>query len=353
MSKQIFLISDIHFGLRQNSIDWLKIHQDYFNKFFIPEIKRNYKKGDILFVLGDVFDNRNTVNVLVQNYVIKLFKKLQSILPVYILVGNHDIYFKHTNDINSLKILEPFVEKIYTEVDVFDFDDTKILIMPWVEELEDEKKYFDKYNGECDYVFAHTEFKGLKHNKFSTIEHGFEVGDDYYYKKYFSGHIHTQQQQNNIVYLGNPFSMSRSDVNMKKGIYIFTPKDDDYRFIENKISPKFIRKSILQIAELTQTQFEKLITNNFIDIIVPMEMSSIITYNSFNKFKNLAKLINLEIQDMYDLDVVSTQIKDENIDNFNIDNLLIEYIEQQNYSTIKKQMIANKISELKSKRIFE
>ena len=353
MSSKIFLLSDIHFGIRQNSVDWLKIHKDYFENFFIPNIKSKYQKGDILFILGDIFDNRNNVNVLIQNYVIKIFKKLQSILPVYILVGNHDIYFKHTNDINSIKILEPYVEKIFTKVNIFNFEGHSILIMPWVEELEDEKKLFETYNNKCDYVFAHTEFKGLKHNKYSTIENGIDITNDLNYERYFSGHIHTRQQTDKIVYTGNPFHMSRNDVNTKKGIYIFTPEDNKYEFIVNDHSPKYIRKSVTQIAEMTVEEFENTIRNNFVDIIIPMEMSSHLTYNNFHHFKNIAKLINLEIQDTYNLKIVDTEIDNEDINNFNIDTLLSDYINTQNFSTDKKTKILNKIKELKERTVLE
>jgi len=65
--KKIFLLSDLHFGVRANSIEWLENQLSFFNDFYIPIIKEKKRDGDILFVLGDWFDNRQflDINVLI------------------------------------------------------------------------------------------------------------------------------------------------------------------------------------------------------------------------------------------------------------------------------------------------
>ena len=92
--NRIFMISDLHFGVRNNSIEWLENHLEFFHKFYIPYLKENLQKGDVLFVLGDWFDNRQLLDINVMNKSIDLILDLSEILPVYFMTGNHDIYKK-------------------------------------------------------------------------------------------------------------------------------------------------------------------------------------------------------------------------------------------------------------------
>src|SRR5574343_417982 len=86
-----FLISDTHFGVRNSSNEWMEIQKEYFYNFLIPLLKKESKKGDILIHCGDVFDSRQSINLFVMNFALEIFEELAKILPVIILLGNHDI----------------------------------------------------------------------------------------------------------------------------------------------------------------------------------------------------------------------------------------------------------------------
>ena len=53
----IILLSDVHFGVHVNSIEWNDNILNYFNHFFIPYVKE-YKKNHtpILIIAGDFFE---------------------------------------------------------------------------------------------------------------------------------------------------------------------------------------------------------------------------------------------------------------------------------------------------------
>lgn len=57
--NKIFLLSDTHFGVRANSLEWLNNHQSFFRNFYIPYLKKNVNKNDILFfwVIGLIIVN--------------------------------------------------------------------------------------------------------------------------------------------------------------------------------------------------------------------------------------------------------------------------------------------------------
>ena len=61
--KRAFIITDTHLGVRNNSNEWIDIHREFFFEWFIPLCRKNYRKGDCLVHLGDVFDSRQSLNL--------------------------------------------------------------------------------------------------------------------------------------------------------------------------------------------------------------------------------------------------------------------------------------------------
>lgn len=47
--NRIFLLSDTHFGVRANSLEWLDNQQRFFRDFYIPYLKENVRENDALF----------------------------------------------------------------------------------------------------------------------------------------------------------------------------------------------------------------------------------------------------------------------------------------------------------------
>lgn len=45
--NRIFLLSDLHFGVRANSLEWLQNQKSFFQDFYIPYLKKNYICADI------------------------------------------------------------------------------------------------------------------------------------------------------------------------------------------------------------------------------------------------------------------------------------------------------------------
>ena len=138
---RVWMVSDSHLGCRSNSVLWLNIIEDYFFNFFIPLVKKEYKKGDVLYHLGDVFDNRQSVNLAAQDLAIRVFEELGKIFPdVHIIVGNHDIMRKNSNEIASVDCLKyiPNVT-VHKEPKILQYGDTKCLLMPWRRDHKHEK----------------------------------------------------------------------------------------------------------------------------------------------------------------------------------------------------------------------
>ena len=107
-AKRLWMISDTHLGIRNSSEEWIEIMRKYFYEWFIPLVRKNYKPGDILLHLGDVYDSRQSINLKVLNLCVDIFGELSKIFNdgIFIIVGNHDIFNKDSNVINSLVSLK-------------------------------------------------------------------------------------------------------------------------------------------------------------------------------------------------------------------------------------------------------
>jgi DNA repair exonuclease SbcCD nuclease subunit len=267
--NRIFLLSDLHFGVRANSLEWLQNQKSFFQDFYIPYLKKNYKEGDILFILGDWFDNRQLLDIYVMNTSIDIVIELSEILPVYFLTGNHDIYKKYNTDVNSIVAFRHIPNvSIYQKPTILTNNNNKILILSWIGNKESEENYARA--NKFDYIFAHSEIMGFKYDNGREIK---STSVDFRkfrnIKRVFSGHIHKRQELANIVYIGSPYHMKRSDIGNTKGIYIFNPNENTFEFIENNYSPLFQRVTLEYILDLSLNNTVKLLNNNYTDIIVP------------------------------------------------------------------------------------
>jgi DNA repair exonuclease SbcCD nuclease subunit len=271
MSK-ILIIGDTHLGLGYpNSVDkWFKVHQEYFNNFLIPLIKREMTKDDLIIHCGDLFDNRSVVPINILNYAQSILEEMSQICPVNILIGNHDLYTKATNDVNTVKLYK-YIPNIvvYEEPTKIDFMGKSILMLPWVEKRKDQIEVLKKYSG-CDYLFCHSDLNGAKMH-LSSVAHKnldkIDVEDFSGYKNVYSGHIHILQRNKNFTFVGNNFEMDRNDLGNQKGIFILDTIDGTERFIPNNVSPRF--KKMYVRSEEDILSLEEVSTKDFyVDLII-------------------------------------------------------------------------------------
>jgi DNA repair exonuclease SbcCD nuclease subunit len=281
--KKIFLISDLHFGVRANSLEWLQNQVQFFEEFYIPFLKQNVEEGDILFVLGDWFDNRQLLDIFVMNTSIDIVMKMAEILPVHFITGNHDIYKKYDTDVNSIVAFKyiPNVT-IYEKPLIVTDGDTKIFVMPWVGNQEQEENYLK--SNHYDFAFAHTDIAGFQYDNNRVISKGVNLNKIKGIKRLFSGHIHKRQELQHYVYIGSPYQTKRSDIGNNKGVYVFNPATNRVKFTPNKLSSVFQRILLEDILELPLKKAKEIFNNNYSDIIVP---------DKYIHLFNLTKFIDL------------------------------------------------------------
>ena len=265
--KRAFVISDLHFGVHSSKEEWLEIQKDYFYNFFIPLLEREKRDGDALFILGDVFENRQTVNILVMNEVIKLFKKLSKMLPIVILIGNHDCYKKSTTDTHSSIMFE--------SIDNIDIVDTmkemeasgkKLLFVPWVEDKKEMQEILK--SNSANYLFVHDDFSGMKSNSKTVVPGGLPYAIVKNYDFVYSGHIHFGQKINNVTMVGTPYHTEYSDVDNIKKVYLLDFTDTSEKTFDNYYSPMYKRVKLEDAIEMGEEKFKEEVNNNFVEVIV-------------------------------------------------------------------------------------
>lgn len=273
--ERFFLLSDIHMGVRANSLEWLENQKLYFYEFFIPLLKSNMKDGDVLFILGDVFDNRQSIDTLVSDTIQDIIHDISKLLPVHILCGNHDMYKRVDNDVNSLRVLSYFENvHVYTKPTILSNNEVKILLLPYSEDYDVELETINK--SKCDYLFAHADIMGMKLDNGMDVKKGLNLSKSNL-KMVLSGHIHKRQLKNKVVYIGSPYQTKRSDMGDEKGVYLFNANANSLEFFPNTVSPIFIDVRLESIMNLTVEETKDIMRNNYVNIVIPK-----VYVNSFN-----------------------------------------------------------------------
>lgn len=279
--ERFILTSDWHFGCHSNQKRWLRYLEDYFYNQFIPWLKEHADpKRDVVVMLGDVYENRQSIDQEVDDAAFKVIDEISKILPIWILVGNHDIYRKATNEINALSNklkYNPNVE-VFKDPEVVKIKDKDCLMLPWCNTTDQEREILTKYK-DVDYVFCHSDFKGVRYNRFVKIEEGIEIESEYNFKRVFSGHIHLRQRlhDDGLIFVGSPYQLTRNDINNEKGHWTFDLHTEDIQFFQNDTSPKFKKIDFREVTnDYTRTLKEliPIFNRNFIDLYIDNRLLS-------------------------------------------------------------------------------
>jgi len=151
---EVALISDLHFGHKKNSDPFLENHIDYIKNEFVPYLKKH--NINTIFILGDLYDNRSSINVKVKNAVYDLFEAELSEFKIFMIVGNHDTYFHNSIKTHSLKFFKKFSNiTVIDDIDRIFINDRYILMVPWQTNYDEFAERVARKNFHCDVCLGH------------------------------------------------------------------------------------------------------------------------------------------------------------------------------------------------------
>lgn len=235
---KVLVINDTHFGVRGDSLIFMEYFTKFYEEIFFPYLDAHPEITTILH-LGDLFDRRKYINFNTLSKTREAFidRIIERGLTCHILLGNHDIYYKNTNHVNSLRELLQSDNFIVYEKpqEVILGDKYPVFFVPWI---GTENGLADFYSARAQttapLAVGHLELTGFKMNKTSRkSEHGQSMKDYSQFASVLSGHFHHESVQDNIHYLGSPYEMTFSDFNDSKGFFVLDLETLDIEKIRN------------------------------------------------------------------------------------------------------------------------
>ena len=233
---KIALITDTHWGIRNDNIAFMDNSKKFFDEVFFPYIDVNNIRTVVH--LGDLVDRRkyinyNTAKRLREDFLDQLSHRE---LNVHIIAGNHDTYYKNTNSINALRELVD--EKYYFEIHdqlprEVAFDSTYVLMLPWICD-ENRQICLDKIRSTpAQIIMGHLELAGFEMYRGSIVSHGDDRRLFDRFDMVLSGHYHHRSSDGSIHYLGSHAEFTWSDYDDPKGFHILDTETRELTFIEN------------------------------------------------------------------------------------------------------------------------
>lgn len=232
---KLAILGDTHFGMRADSIEFHKYCQKFYENVFFPYLLEN--KIDTVFQLGDLFDRRKFINFnslyLCRKY---FFDKLKEYnIKFYTLLGNHDVSYRNTLEVNSSQLLLNEYKNItiFDDFATLDFDGVKVDVVPWLCS-DNETSIFNKINSsKSELCFGHFEVDGFEMDRGTVCHGGIDRVTLKKYDMVLTGHFHHKSNDDHIFYVGTPSEMTWADYNDARGFHIFDLNTRTLDFIQN------------------------------------------------------------------------------------------------------------------------
>lgn len=232
---KLAILGDVHLGVRNDSLVFHELYRKFYQDVFFPYLIEN--KINHVMQLGDLFDRRKYINFqtlkLAREY---FFDPLNdNSITFHTLLGNHDVFFKNTLDVNSTELVLGEYDNvhIHRSPTTISFDGCNFDIIPWIcdQNYESIKEYIE--NSTSNYCFGHFELAGFEMDRGNICHEGQSADDLKRYELVFTGHFHHKSQKGNILYVGTPSEHTWADYNDSRGFHIFDTETRELTFIEN------------------------------------------------------------------------------------------------------------------------
>lgn len=233
---KVAILNDTHCGIRNSSDIFLDNAEKFYSDVFFPYLLEHNIRH--IVHLGDYYDNRKFINFRALNRNRNHFLKplREHGITMDIICGNHDTYYKNTNELNSLKeLLGHYMNEvnIIQEPMVQCYDGFKMGLVPWISP-ENEKQTLEFIaNAKCDWIGGHFDIQGYEMMKGIKCEHGLDRSLFKRFEQVLSGHFHTKSTQDNIMYLGSQMEFFWNDAHDNKHFHVLDTETRELDAIRN------------------------------------------------------------------------------------------------------------------------
>jgi len=272
--SNILLFSDVHIHAHKKSFDRLKDCLTTLDWVF--ETAKQHKIKDIVFA-GDLFQDRQRIDVATYSMTFDvLFKHCDGSINLWLLLGNHDMWYHDKWDISSVLPFSALpnvtvinkactLEILGKEIDFLPYVRDPIEHLKELENIAKQRKGLKTLVG---HLAVHgAELNTLYHTLADVVlEHDGDmvcVGPELFkaWDKVFLGHYHGAQQIENLEYIGSPLQLTFGEAFQEKHIIVYDLKTGKQEYITNDFSPKHL---ILSESDVHNHDVE----NNFVRLNV-------------------------------------------------------------------------------------
>jgi len=266
---KVAIITDQHFGARNDSVGFLDFFEQFYDNTFFPTLDAN--DVDCVLILGDTFDRRKYVNFYSLDRAKKMFfNKLEERgIKVIMIAGNHDTYFKNTNEVNSPELLlaeYTNVSLVHKAMDIT-VDDTPICFVPWICPENYDESIETLNTSKAEICMGHFEIAGFAMYRGMESHEGLSKDLFKKFDMVFSGHYHHRSDDGHIYYLGNPYELTWQDYNDPRGFHLFDLQTRQLEFIGNPYT-MFQRVEYDDSLTDPSVQSYDYLKNKFVKVIV-------------------------------------------------------------------------------------
>lgn len=337
--KKGYYFTDIHFGKKSNS----PIHNqdciDYIN-WFCEQIK-NDPEADYIAFLGDWHESRNAIDIATLMFSYKGAKIINDLgLPVYFIIGNHDMGSRHSREIYSTIPFHEFnnFKLIHEQPYVADEILGGALFVPFLIPEEYESLHDYKHIG----MWAgHFEFQGFVLTGYSIrLEHGPSISPFKDVNNILSGHFHKRQQIGNTTYIGNTFPMDFGDnKDNDRGLAIYDHKNHNVSFINWDQCPRYIKCTLSQIVDNNIEITEK--SNIHVDIDMKVTYQQLTSIEESIKKQFKPRSLHLDESSKFIIDNEVTEHNGTQFESVSTDDLIIQILKQTDVPQIDTNLLVD------------
>lgn len=282
-NEKTIWLGDTHFGARNDSQLFHNRFELFYDHLFEYMLQNDIKQ---IVQFGDLFDRRKYVSfTTLKRSKEYFFEKLKLYgFELVVFLGNHDIAFKNTLEVNSPDLLLQEYDniRIVTEPTELIIGPTKHLMLPWI--------CFDNYErtmecieeSDAPYCLGHLELAGFEMYRGSPCDHGLDASLFAKFHKVWTGHYHHISYKDNIVYIGSPYQITWSDYGDERGFFVFDPATREALFVRNPYDQFFklnYDDSKFSVEELLDSDFS-VYDQTFVKVIV-IEKNDLYLYDQF------------------------------------------------------------------------
>jgi len=292
---KIAILTDTHCGIRNSSEVFLDNAEDFYTNIFFPECEKHGVKQ--IIHLGDYYDHRKFVNfkALNQNRRVFLDQLRKNNMTMDIIPGNHDTYYKNTNELNALKeCLGHYMNEIHIvmEPTVMQYGSLSMGLLPWI--CPDNYEQSMNFIRDCkaDWLGAHLELANFEIGRGIMAHGGMDPNLFKKFEQVLSGHYHTASKKDNIWYLGNPMEFFWSDAHDPKYFHILDTETRQIEKIRNNYT--LFEKIVYNDKKIDYNNYNKNLSKKFVKVVVA-EKTDPFTFDRF--------IDNIQNQDIYELKI--------------------------------------------------